>query len=385
MSKPHPIESGLRVRMQFERMRFSESWSLKTGARDVKKATEQFHSSGVSPLRGPIRTLSGINIGVKLGLSQFIIVWEIYREIACSLQKLWSRHKFRKRNDNYGWLFIVASDFRSAVLLNLNCLSIPMTTSSPITLYRGFDDQGEHVWSPFVIKLEFRLRHAGLSYVTSIGNPRQGPSGKIPYIDVAPLNNSPTPHLLGDSSLIIRHMISNGHLRDLNSSLSHKEKASDLGLRSLVEDKLYFYGGRERWIDNFYVQREKILASLPYPVRVVVGNIIYRRTVATLEGQGTGRYTDEELDSLRNELWSHLNGLLTESKEKSSDGVEPFWALGGKDATEADASLYGFIVSGLIVESGPKTREIVKGYPVLVNYAKRIQNKYFADYKPLPV
>jgi hypothetical protein len=45
--------------------------------------------------------------------------------------------------------------------------------ASRIIVFRGFKDPGVHVWSPFVNKLEARLRFAGLSYRVEPGSPMQ--------------------------------------------------------------------------------------------------------------------------------------------------------------------------------------------------------------------
>jgi hypothetical protein len=46
---------------------------------------------------------------------------------------------------------------------------------------------------------------------------------------------------------------------------------------------------------NYYTMRDHILATLPWPMRVLMGNLIYRGAIKTLNGQGTGRYTAEEI------------------------------------------------------------------------------------------
>lgn len=95
--------------------------------------------------------------------------------------------------------------------------------------------------------------------------------------------------------------------------------------------------------------RDHILWSAPYPVRVIVGLIIHRNAVATLHGQGAGRFTPEEIAQFRHEIWESFSDLLRASKAKMETGNEnPFWALGGNDPTEADCVLFGFIVSVLI-------------------------------------
>jgi hypothetical protein len=105
---------------------------------------------------------------------------------------------------------------------------------APLIVYRGWLDPGNHVWSPFVIKLETRLRFAGISYVTECGSTRSSPKGKIPYIECSEGTFS-------DSTLIIKQLVELGTLPDLNSKIPPVARATDLALRALLEDKLYFY------------------------------------------------------------------------------------------------------------------------------------------------
>lgn len=128
-------------------------------------------------------------------------------------------------------------------------------TPPRITLFRGWLDQGKHVWSPFVVKVEARLRFAGIRYATDAGSPLHAPKGKIPYLEFrGPLpsgaveassirqdENSDPVVSIADSGLIIKTLVRSGVLPDLNAGLSAKDKALDLGLRATLEDKLYFY------------------------------------------------------------------------------------------------------------------------------------------------
>lgn len=82
-------------------------------------------------------------------------------------------------------------------------------------------------------------------------------------------------------------------------------------------------------------------------MRVLVGSLIYRGAVRTLHGQGTGRYTADEIGAFRREIWQSVNGLLVSAEARTvSDG--PFWVFGGDYPTEVDATLFGFVVSVLI-------------------------------------
>jgi hypothetical protein len=104
-----------------------------------------------------------------------------------------------------------------------------------ISLFRGWKEPGNYVWSPFVTKIELRLRLAGLQYVTDAGSVASAPKGKIPYIEISENDR------VGDSTLIIKHLIEKDYVEDINSKLSPQTNAYDMAIRALLEDKLYFY------------------------------------------------------------------------------------------------------------------------------------------------
>jgi len=106
---------------------------------------------------------------------------------------------------------------------------------------------------------------------------------------------------------------------------------------------------RERWVDNYYAMRDAVLGFMPYPVRVLVGLLAYRKVASTLQGQGTLRYTGEEMAALRLEVWEGVNAMLVESRSKAlAAGREgPFWVLGGETPTEADPTVFGFVAAAL--------------------------------------
>ncbi|CAI7645120.1 unnamed protein product [Penicillium pancosmium] len=256
-----------------------------------------------------------------------------------------------------------------------------MTASNPapvITVFRGFPEKGCYTWSPFVTKLEARLRFGAIFYSVEAGSPLKAPRGKLPYITLMHDGQSQS---IGDSSLIINLLIESGYLNDLNSQLSPVEKAHDISTRALLEDKLYFYQGQERWIENYYTMRAKILGGLPWPAQVIVGNLAYNKQVRTLRGQGTGTFSAEEITVFRANIWETLNALVSAAQAQYQGREGPFWLWGGKTPTEADATLFGFIVSALICEASPTTKKVVNSYPALVSYAGRIHDKYFPDYE----
>lgn len=97
--------------------------------------------------------------------------------------------------------------------------------------------------------------------------------------------------------------------------------------------------------------RSHILSALPYPAQVVVGLLAYRKVSQTLYGQGTGRYSAEEISSFRQEIWENVNALLVASRRKKAEtsaSDEIFWVLGFNGPSEADTVLFGFIAAALV-------------------------------------
>ncbi|GFF80415.1 acyl-protein thioesterase 1 [Aspergillus udagawae] len=175
-------------------------------------------------------------------------------------------------------------------------------------------------------------------------------------------------------------LIEKGFTEDLNQRLSPTERLQDLALKALLEEKLCPYQTYERWVLNFYTMRSKILAALPRPVQVVVGNIIYRKVTRNLQGQGIMAFTEDEICAFRQEIWESLNALVAEAQAKQSDRDGPFWIWGGEGPTEVDAVLFAFTATVLVCDAAPASKEIIKDYPAVVNYARRIHDKYFPEY-----
>ncbi|OAA81261.1 glutathione S-transferase [Akanthomyces lecanii RCEF 1005] len=166
-------------------------------------------------------------------------------------------------------------------------------TSSPpdLKLFRGSGDAGTYVWSPFVTKVEARLRFDGLRYTSGHGSPRSAPRGKIPYMEWHETTSAGDDAVsaMGDSALIIRALVANGLLRDLNAALpTGALRAQDLAVRALLEDRVYFYGTREKWCDNYDEMVENMLAAVPWPVRAVVGWMAQRGDGADAPRAGHG-------------------------------------------------------------------------------------------------
>ncbi|KAJ5908328.1 hypothetical protein N7495_001010 [Penicillium taxi] len=245
-----------------------------------------------------------------------------------------------------------------------------------ITIYRGFLDSGCYVWSPFVVKLELRLRIGRLNYRTEPGSVTKAPRGKIPYLSIERANGVET---LSDSTLIAKSLVESGDLGELNKKLSPTEKLNDLALIALLEDKLYFCNSNEKWIHNYYTMRSKVLAAVPWPLQLLVGYMVYNKMVRTLQGQGTGKFTDEEIESLCKNIYEALNGHVTNAQVLNREKEGPFW-LWGDSPSEADTVLFGFLAGTLVCDAAPASQKMIKSYPALMEYARRIHYAYFPDY-----
>jgi hypothetical protein len=105
-----------------------------------------------------------------------------------------------------------------------------------LTVYTFDRDHKAYSFGAFVTKLHFRLRYGGIPYVDGEGTRNQAPKSKIPYVKF-----EETGELMGDSSFITRRLVDMGAIEDLNKDLSPEKKAEDFCLRSMIEDRMYYY------------------------------------------------------------------------------------------------------------------------------------------------
>jgi hypothetical protein len=85
----------------------------------------------------------------------------------------------------------------------------------------------------------------------------------------------------------------------------------------------------------------------------------------------------EKIRAFRQEICQSVNDLLEDSRRKEkTEGC--FWVLGGDEPTEADAIGHGFIVSCLVADAGPESKELVQTqFPAVIQYAQ----SNFPDYE----
>ncbi len=105
-----------------------------------------------------------------------------------------------------------------------------------LTVFAYDTDHTVHSYTMFTAKLHFRLRHAGIPYANAEASRNQAPKSKVPYVRF-----EETKELMGDSSFITQKLVDMGKLEDLNKGLSPEERAKDFCLRSMIDDRVYFF------------------------------------------------------------------------------------------------------------------------------------------------
>jgi hypothetical protein len=113
---------------------------------------------------------------------------------------------------------------------------VATTTPPYLTVYTLDRTHSEYSFSPFATKLRFRLRHAGIPYVDAMGKMHQSLKTKIPYVKF-----EGSSEFMGDSALIIERLCKEGRMERVNEGLAPQAKAMDLCLRSMLEDRMYFF------------------------------------------------------------------------------------------------------------------------------------------------
>ena len=100
--------------------------------------------------------------------------------------------------------------------------------------------------------------------------------------------------------------------------------------------------------------RDHVLCTVPWPLRIGVGLLAYRKENQTLHGQGTGRFSAEELSAFSHSVWENANALLVDARKRKTGNGEAdalFWALGHDEPSEADATLFGAIAGSLLADA----------------------------------
>lgn len=231
-----------------------------------------------------------------------------------------------------------------------------------ITLYSFGPFMGLPDPSPFVVKAEMLLKMSQLPYQKIVGDLRQSPKSKLPYIE----DNG---KLISDSTLI-RLYLADQYGIDLAKGLTAEQQALAWSVECLCSDHLYWCIVHERWMDDatFAIGPAVFFKKIPALIRPIITALIRKKVRRNLDGQGLGRFSAGERQRLLMLDVHSLSVLLGDKLFMM--GEQPCWL---------DATVFAFVSSGLTPALGKTPSYLaLQACPNLVQYAQRVHQQYFS-------
>jgi glutathione S-transferase len=138
----------------------------------------------------------------------------------------------------------------------------------------------------------------------------------------------------------------------------------------MTEEGLYFAILYSRWIDDagFAVLAPVFFATIPAPLRPVVGMLVRRNTRSTLQAQGTGRHTRDQIYAMGKADLQALSDAL---------GDQPFFL--GDQPTSYDAAIYGILHNLMQIPTGTPLVASARALPNLVAFCERVGQRCFVE------
>lgn len=229
-----------------------------------------------------------------------------------------------------------------------------------IILYH-FPKKG-NVQSGYCNKLEFFLKFSGVEFIERETFPYTSPKGKLPYIIY---NNE----IISDSSLIIKYLIKNKIVKNIDINITEKDKSISLSFQRIIEEHLYIGVIYERWLteEGWKIQKPLLLDDIPFILKPILPLIMKRKINNVVYYQGLGVHSKDEIFNLMEE---NIIALANYIKDKK-------YFLGYEKPTIIDSIVAGFLYSILYWPSNPTITKIVKKYDNLINYVNNIRNEFF--------
>lgn len=230
-----------------------------------------------------------------------------------------------------------------------------------IELYQFPPNRLTHNFSPFCLKVETYLRMVGFPYeVVKVNNPNSAPKKKLPYI-------KDDDQTIADSRFIIEYL-KDKYGDKLDGDRSPEQMAIAHAHRRMMEEHLAYGLMYSRWVDDKFwpTAKKSFFKGLPVPLSLIIPPMVRRRVVRTLQLQGIGAHSREQIYALANADITALSLYL---------GEKPFF-LDEKPAA-FDASAYGFLnnIQKDGIESPLKIH--LNTLPNLVRYVERMTTTYF--------
>jgi glutathione S-transferase len=231
-----------------------------------------------------------------------------------------------------------------------------------ITLFQFDPAFGLPNASQFCMKVETYLRMAGLDFqIAPRANIMKAPKGKMPWIE-------DDGHVVADSGFIIDYLKSR-YGDPLDAHLTPPEVAVALAFRRLLEENLYWAVLHARWFttEGWLLTRRAFFGSLPPVVREVLPALARRGIRKELWGQGMGRHSIEEIETIGRADLTALADFL---------GDKPYFM--GAQPTSLDAIAYSFLANLLWVPLEMPLKAHAQRYPQFEAYCCRMRDRYYS-------
>lgn len=232
-----------------------------------------------------------------------------------------------------------------------------------ITLFQFHPIWGLPNASPFCMKLETYLRMAKIPYESKyINNPQTAPKGKLPFIKLDGV-------VLPDSELIIAEL-KNRFGDALDETLSKEKKALAVLIDIIFTERLYWIEMFLRWQDDagWKVTNDTMFGGLPFFLKFFIPKMIRKKMFKTLNSQGMGRHSYDEVVGLGIKT---LNGLADFLDDK------PFF-LGDKPSS-LDATAFAFLANIIMAPVNDAFKKHARSLDNLKLYVHRMWDLYYSD------
>jgi len=216
--------------------------------------------------------------------------------------------------------------------------------------------------SAFVVKVDLFMRIAKLPFETIVASNNLGksPKGKLPFID-------DDGHAVADSAFIFDYLMDKYQV-DIDSNLSDEQKAQAYLLGKSLDENFYWYVVYSRWSfePTWQIAKEAFFGKFPALLKLFLPNLIRRKVIKNLYGQGTGRHSLNEILNITDKSLSALSMLLSEQ--------DYFF---GEQPTSFDAIAYAHLCQFISSNYDNEFNQLAKKYDNLVAYCQRIENRYY--------
>jgi glutathione S-transferase len=232
-----------------------------------------------------------------------------------------------------------------------------------IKVYGGMGAWGVPDVSPPCLKLRTYIKMAKIPSEDRPGDPRKGPTKKVPYI------KDEDGTVVGDSGFIIEYL-KKKHGDPLDGRLSKSEHAIGHLIRRTVEENLYWATLFPRWCtDEGAAEMRKVFAPvMPKLIGGLIFNTIKGQTRKNAFAQGIARHTPENSYAIGK---ADLDALSVILGEKSY--------LFGDEPTSYDACLYGTVANALAFPIKNPLTDHARGIANLVAFRERVETRYWKE------